>query len=139
MEKVSNAAREYASEAARLGIVDAVEKRCDETKAAKGASRAHGKSHKVVVVGQISCGEGEVDSTETVLAATTETKQLTGLSALTESIKLERSIALEKKRKSDPFIVFDDDNNEVEDPSEEYTAEALGEELFLKKNILIAI
>ena len=125
MEKVANAAREYASEAARLGIVDAVEKSCDEIKAAKGASRVHGKSHKVVMVGQIGCGE-KVESTETVLAATTETKQLTGLSALTESNKSERSIALEKKRKSDPFIVFDDNNNEVEDPSEEYIAVALG-------------
>lgn len=127
MEKVANAAREYASEAARLGIVDVVEKSCDETKAGKGAPKVHGKSHKVVVLGQTSCGEGEVENTEALLAAA-ETKQLTGLATLTGSNKLERFIALEKKRKSDPFIVFDNNSNEVEDPSEEYTAEALGEE-----------
>ena len=124
LEKVAIAAREYASEAARLGIVEE-EKPCDTPKAGRGTEKGHGKHAKVRMSGHSIQAEGG-ESADAVLAAA-EAKQSAGQEALTESNKSDRIIALEKKRLSDPFLVFDENRNEVQDPPEIYTAETLGE------------
>ena len=125
VEKVAHAAREYASEATRLGIVD-VEKSCDDTKASKGTEKGHWKSLKVRVLGQSIQKETEDGGIDATLAAP-EARQPAVSAALTESNKADRFIASEKKRKSDPLLVFDESRNEIQDPPEEYTAETLGE------------
>ena len=123
LEKVASAAREYASEAARLGIVKE-EKPCD-TKAGRGTEKGHGKHSKVRLSSYSIQAEGG-ESADAALAAA-EAKQSIGPEALTESNKTDRIIAIEKKRLSDPFLVFDENRMEVQDPPEIYTAETLGE------------
>lgn len=124
LEKVASAAREYTSEAARLGIVEE-EKPCDAAKAGRGTEKGHGKHTKVRMSNHsIQAGGGE--SADAVLTAA-EAKQSAAPEALTESNKSDRIIAYEKKRLSDPFLVFDENRIEVQDPPEIYTAEILGE------------
>ena len=102
-----------------------VEKPSDDAKAGKGTDKGHGKSFKMRILGR-SRQEGEHESTDDTLAAA-ETRQSAGPVALTELNKSDHLIASEKKRRSDPLLVFDENRIEIQDPPEEYTADTLGE------------
>lgn len=150
--RVKEAASEYSRTASKYGVKEKEDRREDKKQRSKdkalnkvrpkqaderdaGLTRREGVAEgfdppvtgaatDALTLGAGATGRGPVPSNKPVSAPVPDPDPAL---ALTDSERAALFLAAEMRRISDPFLVFDDDGMEIPDPSEEYSADTLGE------------